>query len=227
MSSSDNYYDALAESYQEVSRKRNNYLEAVDRMVDSSIRRFNPKRLLDIGSGDGKRLSKLTKNYNIQVWALENSNEMCTILSNTIPISRIFQRDVSFLPNIPETFDLVTALWNVFGHIESIGSSISDVKRKLNNGGVFIFDVNNPINVSEYGIISSMRNWWKIHILREQLIFVLEFRGTRTDVYFRSLNYYKSELERAGFSKIQVKYINYSSGALTNRFRGQLYFECM
>ena len=226
MSNSRNYYNALATSYQEVSKKRSNYLRAVDQSVADSISKINPKRLLDIGSGDGKRIFELTKKTNAEVWALENSSEMCSILSKSFPAARILEKDISELGEIPETFDTITALWNVLGHIELIEPIIYDIHERLSPCGVFIFDVNNPLNVSEYGILPSIRNWWKIHIRHELLAFNVKQGSTETDVYFRPVKSYKTIIKRAGFSKVRIKFINYSSGKQTHRFRGQIYFEC-
>ena len=95
MSNSRNYYDALAKSYQDISNARSNYLTAVDLLVARSIHTASPKKLLDIGSGDGRRIIKLTEGNNVEVWALENSGEMCAILSKSIPSSRILEKDIS------------------------------------------------------------------------------------------------------------------------------------
>ena len=227
MSSSRDYYDALAMSYSEVSKSRSSYLTAIDQLVYRSILIAKPKKLLDIGSGDGKRIFKLTDNTGTEIWALENSIEMCAILSRTIPKSRIFESDISRLSEVTETFDSITALWNVFGHIEFIESTFVEIKEKLNPGGTFIFDVNNALNVGEYGIISMMRNYWKFCLRREKLTFSLNREDVSTNVYFRPLGWYKSELKRAGFSVIRVKFINYTTGQKTSRFRGQFYFECI
>ena len=227
MSSSRDYYDALATSYPEVSKSRSSYLTAIDHLVSRSIRIAKPKSLLDIGSGDGKRIFKLTDNTDTDVWALENSSEMCAILSRTIPKSRIFEADISRLSYVTETFDSITALWNVFGHIEFIDNTFAEIKERLNHGGTFIFDVNNALNVHEYGIISTMRNFWKFYCRKEKLTFSLSREDVCTNVYFRPLRWYKSELKRAGFSVIRVKFINYSTGLKTSRFRGQFYFECI
>lgn len=226
MTTSRHYYNALAKSYQDVSRNRSDYLAAVDAFVANTLEQNESKKLLDIGSGDGYRISRLTKDTDIEVWALENSEEMCAVLSETIARSRIFETDISLISNVAESFDAITALWNIFGHIESIEDTFDEIREKLNHGGLFMFDVNNPFNVVEYGPISSLRNWWRFFIRRETLAFNLERANTNTEVYFRPLNFYKSKLKSAGFSEIRVKYVNYSTGKITNRFSGQFYFEC-
>jgi hypothetical protein len=50
MSTSSNYYDALAKSYELISLNRNEYLIAVDSFVTDAIKLAQPKTLLDIGS---------------------------------------------------------------------------------------------------------------------------------------------------------------------------------
>lgn len=96
----------------------------------------------------------------------------------------------------------------------------------MNPEGKFIFDVNNPFNIAEYGLISTIRNWLKIYFCRQVLTFNLKKSGAETDVYFRSLSSYKAKLKKAGFSRIEVKFINYATGSKTNILRGQFYFEC-
>jgi ubiquinone/menaquinone biosynthesis C-methylase UbiE len=226
MTNSRNYYDSIAKSYRQVSVSRKNYLDHVDRLVYKSIANDESKTLLDIGTGDGKRIFDLTDKLNIEVWVMENSPEMCSLLYRTIGKSHVMSSDISQLSTFSQTFDVITSLWNVFGHIEEIELAFSDIKNRLNPGGKFIFDVNNPFNIAEYGIISTIRNWRKIHIQREVLTFNLKNTGAETVVYFRSIGFYKCMLRKAGFTSIKVRFINYSTGSVTNIFRGQFYFEC-
>lgn len=226
MTNSRNYYDSLAKSYRQVSVTRKNYLDHVDRLVYKSIANDKSKTLLDIGSGDGKRIVDLTDKLNIEVWAMENSTEMCALLSKTIDKSHVINSDISRLSAFNQTFDVITSLWNVFGHIEEIELAFFDIKNRLNPEGKFIFDVNNPFNIAEYGLISTIRNWLKIYFCRQVLTFNLKKSGAETDVYFRSLSCYKAKLKKAGFSRIEVKFINYATGSKTNILRGQFYFEC-
>jgi SAM-dependent methyltransferase len=180
MTNSRNYYDSIAKSYRQVSATRKKYLDHVDRLVYKSIANDESKTLLDIGSGDGKRIFDLTDKLNIDVWVMENSPEMCALLSKKTGKSHVINADISQLSAFSQTFDVITSLWNVFGHIEEIELAFSDIKNRLNLGGKFIFDVNNPFNIAEYGVISTIRNWRKIHIQREVLTFNLKNTGAES-----------------------------------------------
>ena len=148
-------------------------MESINIHVIRAIEFKNPSALLDIGSGDGARIHKLINNRNIDVWVLENSVAMSNLLSRYFDKDRILRIDVLKISNLPKQFDMVTALWNVFGHIQEVERIFAQVKNRLSQDGVFIFDVNNPFNIAEYGLISVMRNWWIINVQKKILSFNL------------------------------------------------------
>jgi cyclopropane fatty-acyl-phospholipid synthase-like methyltransferase len=226
MASSDTYYDALATDYAAVSEARENYLESINKKLTLALDCKNPSTLLDIGSGDGQRIHKLTCNRNIDVWVLENSCAMIEFLTKLFSDSHIFSSHVLEIANISKRFDMITALWNVFGHISEIEQVFVQIREKLNDGGLFVFDVNNPYNVTEYGLVSVIRNWWHLKVRKKELSFNLVLGEINTKVFFRSTNSYRDMLQRAGFTNVQVRYFNYSSGKQTRPLGGQLYFEC-
>lgn len=226
MVSSHTYYDALANDYAAVSKVREKYLESIDKNLVVALDCKKPSTLLDIGSGDGKRIHKLTCNREIDVWVLENSSVMTKFLTEYFPQSRIVNTDVLEIFLFSKSFDMITALWNVFGHISDIEKVLPQIKNKLNADGLFVFDVNNPYNVNEYGLFSVIKNWWHLNVRKRNLSFSLVRGEVETEVYFRSQKAYRLMLQRAGFSNVCVSYINYSSGKKTKRFSGQFYFEC-
>ncbi len=226
MVSSDKFYDSIAKDYSAVSQERQAYLESIDKNLTSILEHKKPSALLDIGSGNGERIYKLTCNRDVDVWVLENSSVMAEFLTKYFRTSRILRSDVYEIAELSKKFDTVTALWNVFGHIHDIEQVLIQIKEKLTNDGIFIFDVNNPYNIAEYGIISVVRNWLILGLRKKSLAFNLVRGVINTEVYFRSLNNYRIMLERAGFTKVSVSFVNYSSGKKTNLFGGQYYFEC-
>lgn len=226
MVSSHSFYDALASDYSNLSKERATYLESINIHVINAIEFKNPSALLDIGSGDGARIHKLVRNRNIDVWVLENSVAMSDLLSRYFDNDRILRIDVLKISNLPKQFDMITALWNVFGHIQEVERIFAQIKNNLSQEGVFIFDVNNPFNVAEYGLISVIRNWWIINVQKKILFFSFVRGAIDTPVYFRSLSSYRDMLRRAGFTTIKVSYVNYSTGRRTIQFCGQLFVEC-
>ena len=226
MASSHTYYDALATDYAAVSKVKEKYLESIDNNLVIALDRKKPSTLLDIGSGDGRRIHKLTCDREIDVWVLENSSAMTKFLAEYFPHSRIVNTDVLEIFRLSKSFDMITALWNVFGHISDIEKVLAQVKSKLNADGLFVFDVNNPYNVNQYGLLSVIKNWWNLNVRKRDLSFNLIRDEVETEVYFRSQRAYRLMLQRAGFSNVCVSYINYSSGKKTKRFSGQIYFEC-
>lgn len=223
---SDKYYDEIGNSYRQISKVRNQYLNAVDKHTKQHIQNTNAKNILDIGSGDGERILRIITGLEVNLWVLENSTFMCDQLYKKIRIDRILQIDISNPSSQLPKVDVISALWNVFGHIPNLELTLKKIHSSLNYSGTLIFDVNNPINIKQYGLVPVLRNWIKLAFLNPQLEFQLGEQNILTKVYFRKDTEYRKLLKRAGFSNIRVRYIDYSTGEETSRLRGQMYFEC-
>ena len=76
MASSHTYYDALATDYAAVSKVKEKYLESIDKNLVIALDRKKPSTLLDIGSGDGRRIHKLTCDREIS--ALSDCKHRCS-----------------------------------------------------------------------------------------------------------------------------------------------------
>ena len=109
-------YDTIAPLYAEYSSRYRDYLSTVDQLV---IERLAPgTRLLDLGSGDGRRLHKITSHLGLtDVVAVEPSSEMAALCRKTtgFPVHQLFGDELDRLPDTG--FAAVTVLWNVFGHM--------------------------------------------------------------------------------------------------------------
>src|SRR4051812_12216528 len=75
-------YDAIAPLYSEYSGKYREYLNAIDRLVIDHL--VPGTRLLDIGSGDGRRLYKITSHHGLtDVVSVEPSSNMAVLCRQT------------------------------------------------------------------------------------------------------------------------------------------------
>jgi len=170
-------YDAIAPHYAEYSSKRGAYLDAIDRLVVARLRAEH--RWLDVGCGDGRRLAKIRSDAGVaDVVAVEPSAEMARICHERtgIEVHRAVAEDLASLDM--GTFDRITALWNIFGHIGGSAlriTALRAMRAKLRPGGLIMLDVNNRHNASAYG---RMRVCWR------RVIDAIAFRESRGDATY-------------------------------------------
>lgn len=171
-------YDAIAPMYAEYSAKYRAYLNAVDQLVTD---RLQPgMRMLDVGSGDGRRLQKITAHHGLtDVVAVEPSQEMAARCRQTtgFPVHPLFGDQLDTLPDTG--FDVITALWNVFGHIPDGATrlvTLVKMKEKLLKGGSIMLDVNNRHNQLAYG---------RLKVLGRRVIDRLAFDEARGNAHYQ------------------------------------------
>jgi SAM-dependent methyltransferase len=225
-------YNAIAPVYGEYSKGREAYLQAVEGLVIGELRAG--MRLLDVGAGDGRRLEKIRNAVGIADFvAVEPSPGMARICRERTgaPVHEAFAEDLDRLDL--GSFDAITALWNVFGHI-SAGArpkALRNLAAKLRPGGRILLDVNNRHNAAAYG---------RFAVLKRVLIDALAFDPRRGDaVYewkiggqaFRSSGHLftPGEIEDliggAGLKVRRRIAVDYATGAVSeSRFRGQLFY---
>ncbi len=226
-------YDAIAPSYAEYSSTRQAYLDAVDRLV---AERLKPgMRLLDIGSGDGRRLKKITAQVGItNVVAVEPSENMSALCRTAtgFTVHNVCGDQLDQLTEEP--FDAITVLWNVFGHMADSDARLKTLRAmaaKLKPDGIVMLDVNNRHNRLSYG------SW---NVFKRRVIDALAFDEKRGDAHYEWKIGDKSfpasghlftphEIERlymrTGFYGIERYSVNYTTGAVsTSPFNGQLFY---
>ena len=227
-------YDAIAPLYAEYSGKYQNYLNAVDQLV---INRLTPNlRLLDIGSGDGRRLRKITSQHLFcEVLAVEPSGEMATLCRKTtgFAVHQLFGDELDQLS--ATDFDMVTLLWNVFGHMAASDvrlKTLSLIKTKLKPNGSVLLDVNNRHNRLAYG------RW---NVLKRRTIDCIAFNEKRGDVHYQwkigkdsvassghlfTPNEMADLFKKAGFKIAERWSVNYANGQVSaSPFDGQLFYR--
>jgi SAM-dependent methyltransferase len=225
-------YDAIAPVYSEYSKARGAYLEAVEGLV---LRELKPgMRLLDVGAGDGRRLEKIRTAAGLTDFvAVEPSPGMARVCRERtgVQVHEAFAEDLDGLDL--GSFDAITALWNVFGHV-SVGArpkAMRNLAAKLRPGGRILLDVNNRHNAAAYG------RW---AVCKRVLIDGLAFDARRGDaVYewkigaqsFQSSGHLFTPAEmgklfsQAGLRVRARLSVDYASGAVSRSpFRGQLFY---
>lgn len=170
-------YDAIAPLYADYSEKYTRYLESVDTLM--AARMPASASLMDVGSGDGRRLKKLIDATQPKhVIAIEPSSEMAALCEKTTGVT-VHPLCADQLHTIADTdFTVITAMWNVFGHMQDSAARIEALKQmraKLADDGIIMLDVNNRHNQRAYGV-------W--NVMKRRIVDALAFDETRGDAYY-------------------------------------------
>jgi SAM-dependent methyltransferase len=135
--------------------------------------------------------------------------------------------------DIPEEFDVITALWNVLGHVpdNQRAAALAVVSRHLRFGGRFMFDVNNRYNARAYGekIVAANRKADESGEASGDVTALHEVQGTT----FATVGYvfHPDEIDRLIDDipdlHIQDKlFIDYSTGeTVASAGEGQIFYE--
>ena len=114
------------------------------RYIDGLIARHKPdaRPVLEIACGTGSILEILSETY--EVAGLDRSRPMLSIARKRLPHARFFRQEMTTF-RIPRRFDAVVCLFDSINHLLRFTDwerTFRGVARHLNDGGLFIFDVN-------------------------------------------------------------------------------------
>jgi SAM-dependent methyltransferase len=183
---------------------------------------------LDIGSGDGKRITGIFKGKS-RITAVDESPSMCKILRENKYIEKVVESSVESLDShtFNKKFDLVTMQWNVLGHLPTHNSIFRFFNTVLKPGGALIFDVNNPLNFRSYGFRSVLENvmFFYVYPREKRKLFLLSHANYHTQVSFSPVSYYLKLLKHFGFVDTKLKYFDYDDGLPAGPFTGQITFD--
>ncbi len=227
-------YDALAPHYRSFASGRAAYLAAVDAFVRENLPPA-PRSLLDVGSGDGVRAMALAASCGIGRVVLSDASAAMVERCRALGAADVWAVPAQDLP-ATETFDVVTCLWNVLGHVPGRVARLAALRRMreaLAPGGRLFLDVQNRHNAAGYG-------WWRV--LGRIAIDALMPDERRGDTSFdwriadKTLRGHghlftpaevSSLLREAGLRPLRRVAIDYMTGARSaSALRGQLAFVC-
>lgn len=226
------FYERASAFLSASSEKRSLYLRAVDELVKEELRRADTSMSwLDVGAGTGERTASLAANFAGLVTALEPANSLADSLPQHLPNSRIVRCPLEdFSETNPPLFDFITALWNVPGHSSSPQKFFSSARRILGPNGIFMADLNNRLNLAEYGV-KNLRQRLRCAVFpktyelpRFQLRATEDSQVLVTTVWLSAPRELRVLLNKSGFEKVEMKYVHYGTGQVLNHnfFRGQI-----
>ena len=224
-------YNLIAKEYKNISLKNKKYIDSINNLIKDFIK---CKKIIDIGSGDGKRIHTLfIESKSDELVCIEPSTVMYNELKQYSDIRSFNICGQEKISGFDAYFDVATSLWNVLGHVadkDDLDKTLRNIRDYLKPGGIFILDVNNRLNGVSYGFLIAGYRF---------IIDKFFFKRSRGDVRTKwqikeniiegyghvfSPFEIKSALKMNGFTLIKVKYVNYKNGRVSNNpFKGQLF----
>jgi 2-polyprenyl-3-methyl-5-hydroxy-6-metoxy-1,4-benzoquinol methylase len=232
MLSSNEFYDSIVSHYNTLSFRRLAYLEAVDSLLVCTTASHNINSWLDVGTGNGTRLSSLLGSIHAtSVVCIEPSIRMAQSAEGILPPNasiHITDFD-TFSASTSTKYDLITALWNVVGHYGRPVKFIRTAFQLLAPGGHLFIDVNNRHNFRQYGFLNVIRNLLsELPIIRSSSSNFFEHRykihgkDINTNVYISSPAELHFAASCLAASHTQLSFLNYETGGKATRFTGQI-----
>jgi SAM-dependent methyltransferase len=152
-------YDQIAPLYAAIAAQRHGYIEAVDRLVIAAIP-AGSRSLLDVGAGDGSRSRRIAASCGItDLVMLEPSVAMQQGSAGDFRTMRAEELD-----SLRSTFDVITCLWNVLGHVSRRAEVLGQFARLLSPQGRIFLDLSHRYNVSHYGLLPTAARFLYDHL---------------------------------------------------------------
>jgi SAM-dependent methyltransferase len=148
-------YDRVASVYACLAKRRGAYLDAIDRIIVSEIPPGS-RSLLDVGTGDGARAGRIAGAAGLRdLVLLEPSGGM---RSHCPAQANIWDMRAEDLHCRQGSFDAITCLWNVLGHILPLATRVEVLRQFARlvplEGRIFI-DLNHRYNARHYGAVAT------------------------------------------------------------------------
>ncbi|WP_114785846.1 class I SAM-dependent methyltransferase [Vibrio tetraodonis] len=105
-------------------------------LIDKADINFVSKKLLDVGSGDGK-LSALMSNMGAEVTGIDISENMVNFSTKKYPRCRFFQGDAQDLIKHKNNYNIITS-FNCLHWVSDIEQALHGIKEKLEKDGIFL-----------------------------------------------------------------------------------------
>jgi SAM-dependent methyltransferase len=226
------FYDAIGDTYTRETEARRPYLDAIDAIVVDRAIAAGARTLLDVGCGDGSRLSRIVDRTGIRAVGIDSSPRMVAAARAAGLEAHVV--DIAdpgpAWPMEGRRFDLVTALWNVVGHVGGPADrrrALVTMRGSLHDGGQLILDVNNRYNAAAYGWRAAVRNRVTDMLRRgPKGDFVMRRTVDGRDVETVTHIFSPAEIEaligEAGLTLTETRFIDYADGADRGPWSGQL-----
>lgn len=148
-------YDRIAPTYARLVEERRAYLDAVDRLVVAGIPPGS-RSLLDVGAGHGARAGRIARATGVGDLVLL---EPSAVMRSHCPAeATMWAMRAEDLHGQQGSFDVITCLWNVLGHIHPAVSRLEALRqfaRLASPAGKIFIDLNHRYNARHYGALAT------------------------------------------------------------------------
>jgi SAM-dependent methyltransferase len=125
------------------------------------IEQHNPgaETLLELGCGTGAVLEQLQERYTVT--GVDLSQKMLRIARTKLQNARLLRRDITTV-DLGETFDAVVCVADVVNHLRPFRAweaLFARAYEHLTDGGVFVFDMNTQLHLSELAAAPPITSW--------------------------------------------------------------------
>ncbi len=226
---SEEYYNDIASNYNNFLIDKDLYLRAVEREI---CKTDNIKSYLDIACGDATRSLRIVEVIKPdKVVLIDESKHMIerARFKKNLDLELVNMDFFDYHSKI--TFDMITCLWNVFGHLVDKNQRLNfliKIHSLMSNNGVLFIDINNRYNIDYYGFKNVFLNIVK-NILGVKNVGSYNLKasnGLISKVYIHKPNEFDKLINLAGFQIIEKKYFNYETGAeVDSSWRGQIFYK--
>jgi len=148
-------YDRIAPVYASLAQQRRAYLDSIDRLIGARIPPGG-RSLLDVGAGDGARAARIAAAAGLpDLTLLEPSGVM---RSHCPAQANLWAMRAEDLGQRQGSFDVITCLWNVLGHILPAAARAEVLRqfaRLVSADGIVFLDLNHRYNARHYGALAT------------------------------------------------------------------------
>lgn len=226
-------YDQLAPYYSHFAKRRAAYLRSVEEQIASRIP-AGAKSLLDIGAGDGSRAVRIARGAGIsRVVLLEPSAKMLSETPAVCQVWRIRAEDLE-AGAVAERFDVITCLWNAFGHIQGSNARVRALRsasQLLSPAGLLFVDVIHRYNKRSYGMTMTAARWLRDRIAPADSNGDVRARWSTSNGEISTYGHVFTDremrrlAEAAGLPRIERVVIDYDTGEIRRaRWNGNLLY---
>lgn len=133
-------YTHFAQFYDQVMGDRHGPAEHIQQLIETH--HPSAETLLELGCGTGSMLQFLSERYIVS--GIDQSTEMVQIAMRKVPNAKYYVQDMTSF-TVPQTFDVIICVFDSINHIidfQNWQRLFTTVKKHLNDGGLFLFDMN-------------------------------------------------------------------------------------
>jgi len=121
-----------------------------------AVREAGPKRVLEVGCGEGELAERLLTGLEIELVALDQSERMVELARARGVDARV--GDVQELPFEDATFDVAVAAWMLY-HVPDLARALTELARVLRPGGRLVAVTNYANHLSEMFNLVGLERW--------------------------------------------------------------------